>query len=29
MSRDAQMARITEIVRYGQRPTVSAPRAAF
>jgi hypothetical protein len=29
MSRDAQMARITEIVRYGQRPTVQAPRAGF
>jgi hypothetical protein len=29
MTRDAQLSRITEMVRYGQRPTVQAPRAAF
>jgi hypothetical protein len=29
MSRDAQLSRITEVVRYGQRPTVQAPRAGF
>jgi 3-mercaptopyruvate sulfurtransferase SseA len=29
MSRDAQLSRITEVVRYGKRPTVQAPRAGF